>query len=291
MPSKALGLIGSINLATTTRALGVGEWDGEAWWWSTHTSSGVGTIRVSTSGETSVEATAWGDGAEPLLERLPDFVGAEDVGLDDPVPSGIRDLAAHSRGLRLGSNGAMYETVANTVLGQLVTTREAKVTLRMLVSKLGTAAPGPRPGMKTFPDPAAIASLSYQDLHRFGIERKRASTLIEVARRASRLEEALTMDTAAAMQRLLAVRGVGRWTAGFAMGEAYGDKDAVPIGDFHLPNTVAWALARQDRADDERMLELLEPYRPHRRRVILMIKFAGIKAPRYGPKTPIRRHM
>jgi 3-methyladenine DNA glycosylase/8-oxoguanine DNA glycosylase len=70
------------------------------------------------------------------------------------------------------------------------------------------------------------------------------------------------------------------------MGAAWGDRDAVPTGDFHLPNTVAWALAGEPRADDDRMKELLEPYRPQRRRALLLLKTSGIKAPRYGPRTP-----
>ena len=41
-------------------------------------------------------------------------------------------------------------------------------------------------------------------------------------------------------------------------------------------------------ADDARMLELLEPYRCHRRRVVLLLKGAGIKAPKYGPRHALR---
>jgi 3-methyladenine DNA glycosylase/8-oxoguanine DNA glycosylase len=290
MPMTTLHLPDSVNLATTTRALGVGDWDGESWWWSTETAAGTGTIRISTAGPASVVASSWGDGSEILLDRLPHLVGLHDTGFATTPPA-IRDLVGHSRGLRIGSNRAMYETVATTVVGQLVTTKEAKASLRRLVETIGRTAPGPRRGKHAFPGSPTIASLSYQELHRFGFERKRASTLIEVARRAARLEEALTMDIPSANERLLAVRGVGVWTAGNAMGQAYGDTDAVPIGDFHLPNSVAWALAGEDRADDERMLELLEPYRPHRRRVILMIKYAGISAPKYGPKSAVRRHL
>ena len=55
------------------------------------------------------------------------------------------------------------------------------------------------------------------------------------------------------------------------------------VGDFHLPNLVAWALAGEPRADDARMLELLEPYRGQRARVIRLLELSGIRAPRYGP--------
>ncbi|MNC99844.1 hypothetical protein D3C83_182660 [compost metagenome] len=65
---------------------------------------------------------------------------------------------------------------------------------------------------------------------------------------------------------------------------ALGDPDAVSVGDFHTKNVVANALAGEPRATDERMLELLEPYRGHRARAVALLERAGIGAPRYGPR-------
>jgi 3-methyladenine DNA glycosylase/8-oxoguanine DNA glycosylase len=65
---------------------------------------------------------------------------------------------------------------------------------------------------------------------------------------------------------------------------AFGDADAVSVGDYHLPNLVAYALAGEPRADDARMLELLEPYRGHRGRVIRLVMAGGRSPPRYGPR-------
>jgi 3-methyladenine DNA glycosylase/8-oxoguanine DNA glycosylase len=120
------------------------------------------------------------------------------------------------------------------------------------------------------------------------VERSRAQILIEVARRSDRLEEIVSMDQESAWARLTAVRGVGPWTAAIVCGVALGDPDAVPVGDYHLPNTVSWALAGEPRGDDARMLELLEPYAGHRRRVLVLLTSAAIKAPQYGPKTASR---
>jgi hypothetical protein len=47
-------------------------------------------------------------------------------------------------------------------------------------------------------------------------------------------------------------------------------------------------LAGEARGNDDQMLELLKPFRPHRGRVIQLIKAAGIKAPKYGPRAPLR---
>jgi 3-methyladenine DNA glycosylase/8-oxoguanine DNA glycosylase len=59
------------------------------------------------------------------------------------------------------------------------------------------------------------------------------------------------------------------------MGFVLGDPDAVPVGDLHLPHEVGWALAAEPGADDARMLELLEPYRGHRFRVLRLLLAAG----------------
>ena len=85
------------------------------------------------------------------------------------------------------------------------------------------------------------------------------------------------------------IPGIGRWTIAEVTRVAYGDPDAVSIGDFHMPNLVAWALAREPRADDARMLELLEPYRGQRGRVQRLLEVSGIRAPRYGPRLTPRR--
>ena len=69
---------------------------------------------------------------------------------------------------------------------------------------------------------------------------------------------------------------------------ALGDADAVSVGDYHLKNVVAWALAQEPRATDARMLELLEPYAGHRGRVCLLLESAGVQAPRYGPRQRIQ---
>ena len=61
------------------------------------------------------------------------------------------------------------------------------------------------------------------------------------------------------------------------------------VGDFHIPNMVCWALAREPRGTDERMLELLEPYRGQRARVTRYLELAGMAAPRYGARLASRR--
>lgn len=288
---RELEIAGPFDLASTTRVLKVGSRDQDgAWWWATDTDGGAATIRVARTDQ-GVEARSWGPGGTVILDRLPTLVGAHDVVGIQSDNGPISDLLRRSAATRLGASGAVFESTVSMVLGQLVTKTEATQARRALVRRFGEPSPGPNSTLIMFPKPDVISTLSYDDLHDVGVERKRASTVIEVARRSKRLDEILGMDAVSARKRLAAVRGIGPWTTEHVMGMAYGDKDAVPPGDYHLPNSISWALAGEDRGDDDRMFELLEPYRPERRRIVVALKVAGVHAPRYGPKTAVRRHL
>ena len=70
--------------------------------------------------------------------------------------------------------------------------------------------------------------------------------------------------------------------------DALGDPDAVSVGDYHLPGLVVRVLANEPGGDDARMLELLEPYRGQRGRVIRLLESSGLQAVRRGPRMPPR---
>ena len=96
------------------------------------------------------------------------------------------------------------------------------------------------------------------------------------------------MGEADAFRRLTALPGLGPWTAASVMAGGLGFADAVPLGDWGLPRLVAYHLVGEERADDERMLELLEPWRGHRARVLRLLHMTGRHPPRRGPRMPMR---
>ena len=224
-------------------------------------------------------------------------MGADDEpGLLVPRHPVLAEAMRRHPGVRIGRSGAVLEALVPAILEQKITGDEARRTFRNLVRAYGEDAPGP-PGLRLFPRPDVLAALPYHAFHPLGLERRRAELVRAVAREASRLERlgdaAVAGDRRTALDRayaaLRAFAGIGPWTAAEVGFRAFGDPDAVSLGDFHIPNMVCWALAREPRGTDERMLELLEPYRGQRGRVIRLLELGGVKAPRYGPRLATRR--
>jgi endonuclease III len=279
-----------LNLALTLAPIGSGAWlrlqHGEAWR-ATRTPEGPATLHVKHD-QGVVDVEAWGPGAGWALEHAPLLCGQadDDTGFS-PAHALIGRLHRSHPGVRLPQTHAVFEALVPAVLGQLVTSEEAHASYRGLVHALGESAPGPA-DLVVPPSAKVLARAPYWDLHRFGIERRRAETIIRAARSANRLEEIVAMDRPSAYRRMLAFPGVGPWTAAKVALVALGDADSVPLGDYHLPHTIGYALEGTPRSTDERMLELLEPYRGHRARVIRLLTVAGIGAPRFGPKKPLR---
>jgi 3-methyladenine DNA glycosylase/8-oxoguanine DNA glycosylase len=224
---------------------------------ATRTADGPATVALLQSGD-RVEAVAWGPGAERLLEAVPGLIGAEDdrAAFDARHHPLVAELDRRHRGIRIGRTGAVLEALVPAILEQKVTGTEAWRGLRGLVRGWGEPAPGPF-GLRLLPEPAAIAAIPYHAFHPIGVERRRADLVRRVADRAIRFEEVLGLSREAAYARLTALPGIGPWTAAEVMLRAAGDPDAVSVGDFHLPNLVAFTLAGVIRGTDERMLELL----------------------------------
>jgi len=251
---------------------------------ATRTVDGPATIALRQVGA-RVEAEAWGPGAERVLDALPALIGLDDdrSGFEPHRHPLIAELDRRQRGIRLSRTGAVIEALVPAILEQKVTGTEALRGLRGLIRGWGEAAPGPF-GLRVLPEPAIIAALPYHAFHPLGVERRRADLIRRVADRAVRFEEVLGLPRDAAYARLTALPGIGPWTAAEVMLRAAGDPDAVSVGDFHLPNLVAFSLAGEIRGTDERMLELLEPWRGHRARVIRLLETSGIRPPAFGPR-------
>ena len=257
-------------------------------WRATRTPAGPATLHLRQAGS-ELLLQAWGEGAEWAVAGAPELVGEGDS-LDGfhPAHPLVAELDRRHPGLRLSRSRAVWEALVPTVLEQKVIGLEARRAYFALLRATGERAPGPAELLLP-PAPATIAATPYWRFHPWGVERRRAETLIRAAQVAHRLEETVSMTGPEAGARLASVRGIGPWTAGHVRLAALGDADAVPLGDYHLPHLVAWSLAGEPRGSDERMLELLAPYAGHRGRVLRLLVLGGGLPPRRGPRLPLRR--
>ena len=206
--------------------------------------------------------TSCGPGAEWARDRAMAMTGRDhDPGPVADVHPLVTDAVRRLSGVRSGASGDLYHALLPTIIAQRITSGEAVRQWARLCHELGEPPPGPDLGLLLPPRPDRLAGRPAWWFHPLGIEAKRADALAEVGRIAERLWDwaALPVDQLAA--KLTLVAGVGPWTVGSVLGPVCGDDDAVIVGDYHLPHLVAWNLAGEPRADDARMLDLLEPFR------------------------------
>ena len=262
----------------TTR-LGPGAFARAMW-----TPDGPATVLATWSGGT-FGSRAWGPGADHARSAVAAMAALDGRAAPlPPVHPLVTESARRHPGLWAGASGDLYHALLPTVIEQRITSGEAKRQWRALCAALGETAPGPALGLRLPPRPELLAGRPAWWFHPLGIEAKRAKALTAVAAVAHRLWDWARLPPAEVAGRLALIRGVGPWTIGSVLGPVCGDEDAVAVGDYHLPDIVAWNLAGEARADDARMLALLEPYRGQRGRVIRLLSVLGRRAPAFGPR-------
>lgn len=265
---------------------------GRASWRASHSPDGPMSMCVEHEGE-SIRVRAWGPGAAWVVEHARRLTGCDvawkPIAHRHPK---IDELEKKHAGIRALRAISIVETAWRVVIGQRVTSKDASFARRTMLRMYGEPAPGGTDVPDTLrlpPSAARLKELRYFDLHAAKIERSRAEIIRRIAARSRRIEECRDLPIVDARKRLGALRGLGPWSVNAIAAKGLGDLDAVPVGDYHMPNTVAWVLGGEERGDDARMLELLEPFRPERFRVIQLLEAAHLHAPRRGPRTPTMR--
>jgi 3-methyladenine DNA glycosylase/8-oxoguanine DNA glycosylase len=256
---------------------------------ATRTPDGPATLSVMLTAPGCVEARAWGPGASWALARLRSWLALDDPPLDPArLDAPLRELARSAAGLRLARTERVFELLVPIVLEQLVSGAEASRAFARLVRRFSERAPGPFEDLWLPLGPREIRAIPLAAFPACGALERQGRTLHELAFRATRVEEAAAMDADTAERRLTAFPGVGVWTARSAMLRGMGHADAVPLGDYGLPGIVAYNLTGDARADDARMLELLEPFRGQRGRVVRWIVATGRMPERRAPRAALR---
>jgi AraC family transcriptional regulator of adaptative response / DNA-3-methyladenine glycosylase II len=140
-------------------------------------------------------------------------------------------------GLRVPGTVDPFEIAVRAVVGQQVSTAAARTVVGRIVTALGE--PGPE-GLCLFPTADELAAVPVDVLRAFGLNQGRASTLGVIARAVA---DGLPLEHGADAPRvhaaLLALPGVGPWTADYVVLRALGDPDVFPAGDLVLRYAIA----------------------------------------------------
>lgn len=158
------------------------------------------------------------------LDAEPATIGAALSG--DPV---LAPLVADRPGLRVPTTVDPWETVVRAIVGQQVSVAGARTLLGRIVRDLGTVGVGP---LTAFPSAAALADAGPDRIAAIGMPGARARTVHAVARAvAAGSVDLRSGDLDEVTEALLAVPGVGPWTAAYVRLRALGDPDVLPETD------------------------------------------------------------
>jgi DNA-3-methyladenine glycosylase II len=123
-------------------------------------------------------------------------------------------------------------------------------------------------GDHAFPRPGDLASAAVEDLRPFGFSGRKAQTILDIARAIVEgrldLEGLSGLSDQEAMERLLALKGIGRWTAQYILLRGLGRLDVFPVDDVGGQNKMQRWLGLAGRPDHDRMGDILSAWRPYR---------------------------
>ncbi|EIK61556.1 DNA-3-methyladenine glycosylase [Pseudomonas lactis] len=168
------------------------------------------------------------------LDAVPEVINAQLA--QDPL---MAQLVAARPGLRLPGTWDGLELAIRAVLGQQITVVAAIRLAGKLVAQYGQALSTPHAGIThLFPTPEVLAAA---DLATLGMPKARGRTLSGVAQ--ALLDDPQLFEPKASLQdgvaRLVALPGIGEWTAQYIAMRQLREVDAFASGDIGLINALA----------------------------------------------------
>jgi DNA-3-methyladenine glycosylase II len=199
-------------------------------------------LSVSLDGQRST-SSAERELAERLVHRI--FSTSHDLKqfrsrvADDRLMS---QLEAQNRGLHMARWPQLFEALVISILLQQISTAGAWTLKRRLVEKFGEVFKADDESYYAFPRAERLARVEAPDLRAIGLSGSKAASIIELARRTHEgeldEEELQGEENEALIERLTQLRGVGRWTAEWALMLHFGRTDVFPAGDLALRGVV-----------------------------------------------------
>jgi DNA-3-methyladenine glycosylase II len=181
----------------------------------------------------------------------------------DPL---LAPLLAAYRGLRPVRPPALWEALVWAICAQQITLVFALRLKERLVRRFGVTREVAGRPLSTFPTPAALAEADEQELLGFQFSRSKASFIVGLAQAiaggALDPDAVERMPTSEALRYLVSFRGVGPWTAEYALLRGLGRPDAFPAGDAGVRAALVALGALPPRPSEQQLRAWAEPRQP-----------------------------
>ena len=257
---RAIASVEAIHDGEYVRSLALGEHRGVL---AVRADSGRGVLRARVSLSLApklMEITAKLRGLFDLSAR-PDVI-ARDLKRD----ALLRRLVTARPGLRVPGSMDGFETAVRTILGQQVSVRGATTLSGRFAERFGTPIELPAFAAgasvsRVFPSAEVIANANVGDVRAIGMPVKRAETIVRLARAVADgdVELIAGADPERAMAALVALPGIGPWTASYLAMRVLRWPNAFPAGDLVLHRALG---AKNAKAAIERA-RAFEPWRAY----------------------------
>lgn len=159
----------------------------------------------------------------------------------DPV---LSRLAIHFRGMRIPQVANPYEALVSAILEQQINLSFAHQVKKALIGKFGQTVEFEGKHYNLFPRPQALAETTPGVLRTIQISGPKARYIIAISQAiatgALDLEVLRSLEPAAAHEKLLALNGVGAWTAHYVGMRALGHLDCLPAADVGLQKALQY---------------------------------------------------
>ncbi|HTL30300.1 MAG TPA: hypothetical protein VL282_13800 [Tepidisphaeraceae bacterium] len=159
---------------------------------------------------------------------------------------------------------SVFETLVNGIACQQLSLQVGIHLLNRLCRAYGLAVGESH----AFPRPVDLAPASPAQLKRLGFSGNKSRVILNTARSIAEghlnLEDLATLDTADALDRLIALKGVGRWTAQYILLRGLGRLDVFPADDVGSQNKMQRYLRLKQRPGYDKMYHILALWQPYR---------------------------
>lgn len=182
--------------------------------------------------------------------------------------AGLWGVVEPLRGLPEVRSASVFEALMETIIEQQISWVTAQKAQRWLVEWIGNKLEYAGRAHYAFPTPEQIAAVTVDDLKPLKITFKRMALMIDLAGQVTRgeldLEGLREVSPSEAYKRLMAIKGIGHWTAAVTLERAFGYTDWVAYNDVVLQAaTNRYLLGGSGRIPPEVVSEIFARYGDH----------------------------